>query len=350
MAWGRGVLAAGRSDGATAAIDGTRAREGVREGDVCADEGVRRGHDDGCVRGDGGSRGAGAAYMRGDVGSGVGAEYARGDVGSGADGGAGSGGRAFLLDHVSVGYAGSAVLKDVSLTVRPGEVHCLLGPNGVGKTTLFRSALGLLPLVAVRVSIDGRDAGTLSDRELARVVAYVPQAAEIPFAFTVRDVVAMGRLSHMGVFASPGVADYAVVDGTLDRLGISRLAERSYTELSGGERQMALIARAVAQEPEYLLMDEPTAALDFGNQAQVLRCVRELAESGLGILMTTHTPDHLHLCRAFGTLIMRDGTYRQGDATELLTPELLSEAYGTEVMVVDADWRGTSQRFCRPVV
>lgn len=264
--------------------------------------------------------------------------------------GPGAGERAFRLDRVSVGYAGRAVLEGVSLAVRPGEVHCLLGPNGVGKTTLFRSALGLLPLVAGRVTVDGRDAARMSDRELARVVAYVPQAAEIPFAFSVRDVVAMGRLSHMGAFASPGASDYEVVDGTLDRLGIPHLAERAYTELSGGERQMALIARAVAQEPGYLLMDEPTAALDFGNQAQVLRCVRELAQSGLGILMTTHTPDHLHICRASGTLLMRDGTYEQGSAAELLTPALLSAAYGTEVMVVDAAWHGEPQCFCRPVV
>ena len=258
--------------------------------------------------------------------------------------------RAFCMEDVSAGYEGCAVISGFSLTVRPGQIHCLLGPNGVGKTTLFRTALGLLPLLAGRVTVDGRDTASLSDREMARLVAYVPQAGAAPFAFTVRDVVAMGRLSRMGAFASPSRSDYRAVDGVLDRLGITGLAGRSYTELSGGERQMVLIARAVAQEPEFLMMDEPTAALDFGNQAQVLRCARELADGGIGIIMTTHTPDHLHMCGATGTLVMRGGTYLQGTADELLTEANLSRAYGTGVMVVDASWRGTPQRFCRPVL
>lgn len=258
--------------------------------------------------------------------------------------------RSFRMTGVSAGYNGSPVISGFSLTVRPGDVHCLLGPNGVGKTTLFRTALGLLPLLGGHVEVDGRDASALSDREMARLVAYVPQAGAVPFAFTVRDVVAMGRLSRMGVFSSPSASDYEVVDGVIDRLGMGALAGRSYTELSGGERQMALIARAVAQEPHFLMMDEPTAALDFGNQAQVLRCVRELADDGLGVLMTTHTPDHLLLCHGTGTLLMRDGTYVQGGADELLTEANLARAYGTEVMVVEADWHGERTRFCRPVV
>ena len=216
--------------------------------------------------------------------------------------------------------------------------------------SLFRSALGLIPVQAGRVTVDGRDAAAMGDRELARYVAYVPQASEVPFAFTVRDVVAMGRIARMGEFSSPSRADYAVVDATLERLGISGLARRAYTELSGGERQMALIARAVTQEPGYLMMDEPTAALDLGNQAQVLSCVRELAHEGMGVLMTTHVPDHVQMLGASATLIMRDGSIIQGVAEEVLGADLLSRAYGCEVMAVDAAWRGRAQRFCRPVV
>lgn len=258
--------------------------------------------------------------------------------------------RAFELDDVSVGYGGEAVVSHLSLSVHPGEVHCLLGPNGVGKTTVFRSALGFMPLISGRVMVDGVDAADLSDRELARRIAYVPQAAEVPFAYAVRDVVVMGRLARIGMFASPGAGDRAVVDRVLAELDIERLADKLYTELSGGERQMVLVARALAQEPGYLLMDEPTAALDLGNQARVLRAVRKLADRGIGILMTTHTPDHLAMCDGTGTLIMPDGTYMQGSAGEILDERVLRRAYTTSVMVVETSWHNRRERFCRPVV
>lgn len=247
--------------------------------------------------------------------------------------------RMLAVRGASVGYNGHAVLDHVSLTVAPGQIHCLLGRNGVGKTTLFRSILGFLPLLSGTVTVDGRDASQLSDRALSHVVAYVPQAGENPFAFSVRDVVALGRLSRMGVFSSPSKGDREVVGSVLARLGIEYLADRPLTELSGGERQMVLIARAVAQEPEYLMMDEPTAALDLGNQAQVLRCARELADSGLGILMTTHDPDQLRMLEASGALIMPDGTYLTGSADELLARDNLERAYGCRVTAAEHVWR-----------
>lgn len=258
--------------------------------------------------------------------------------------------RAFELQDLSAGYADAAVVEHVSLKVAPGEIHCLLGPNGTGKTTLFRTALGLLPRLGGRVLVDGRDIDGLSERELACFVAYVPQAAEVPFAYRVRDVVVMGRLAHMGLFASPGDVDYAVADRSLRELGLEPLTDRLYTELSGGERQMVLLARAFAQEPEYILMDEPTAALDLGNQVRVLSHVRALTKRGIGILMTTHAPDHLDMCDATGTLLLRDGSYLQGSADELLRAEVLERAYGTEVMVLNITHEGRSIRLCRPVI
>lgn len=254
------------------------------------------------------------------------------------------------IEHLACGYGDACVIGDFSAQVETGSIHCLLGPNGVGKTTLFKTILGLLPRKGGRVLLDGEDIEGLSPKQLARVIAYVPQAHVPPFAFTTRDVVVMGRMAHMGVFASPRKEDYTCADEAIERLGIGKLADRVYTELSGGERQMTLIARALAQQPRFLMMDEPTAALDFGNQAQVLSAVKHLSEAGLGVVMTTHVPDHLLQCEASGTLLLKDGGYLRGTAEELLTAENLQRAYGIEVMVLDSTWHGLPVRFCRPVV
>lgn len=257
---------------------------------------------------------------------------------------------AFFLEDVSVGYNGKPVLEHVSLAVESGQIVCLLGPNGVGKTTLFRSALGLMPLISGAAVIDGHNAAELDDRELARLVAYVPQAAEVPFAFTVLDVVVMGRLSRVGRLSSPGEADYAVARRVLSRLAMGDFAERSYTELSGGERQMVLIARAFAQEPRYVLMDEPCAALDLGNQARVLATVRSLARSGIGILMTTHAPDHVSALDATAALIMPDGSCLPGGPREILRADVLSRAFGVPVAVGDLTCGARDLRVCRPII
>lgn len=254
------------------------------------------------------------------------------------------------LCDVSCGYGGTAVIEHLSFAVHPGEVCCLLGPNGAGKTTVFRTVLGTLAPLVGSIAVDGRDVRSLGERELARLVAYVPQAAEVPFAFTVLDVAVMGRLAHLGAFGAPGAADYAVCDRVLALLGIEHLADRLYTELSGGERQMVLIARALVQEPRYLLMDEPTAALDLGNQARVLAAVRTLAHRGIGVLMTTHTPDHLGMLEATGVLLFPDGSYALGSADRLLNERNLACAYGVPVMVVEAERGGRVRRFCRPVI
>jgi len=192
-----------------------------------------------------------------------------------------------ILDAQSVrcGYGRFDVVHDISFTVSAGEVLCLLGPNGAGKTTLFKSLLGLLPLRGGRVLLAGRDLSTWRRRELARTVAYVPQAQAAPFPFTVAEVVLMGRTPRLGVAGSPGRADVLAAQENMSRLGVDHLAGRPFTGISGGERQLVLIARALTQEPELLMMDEPTSNLDLGNQARVLREIRALAADGLAIIM-----------------------------------------------------------------
>lgn len=237
------------------------------------------------------------------------------------------------VEGLSFGYPGRTVGRDVSFALKAGEVLCLLGPNGGGKTTLFKTVLGLLPAQAGRVSLDGQDIARWSRAQVARALAYVPQAHAAFFPFSVREVVLMGRASRLPPFASPGPSDHAAAEQALARLGIGHLAGRIYTEISGGERQMALIARALAGEPRILVMDEPTASLDFGNQARVLSQVRRLAARGIAVILSTHDPGHAFLC-ADRVLALHEGRLADaGPPAETVTPEILRRLYGVEVTV-----------------
>jgi iron complex transport system ATP-binding protein len=232
------------------------------------------------------------------------------------------------------GYAGKKIISGISFSVSSGEILCLLGPNGVGKTTLFKSILGFLPLQGGSITADEESIGGWSRKKLAACIGYVPQSHVPPFPFTVLDVVLMGRTAHLGPFATPSKHDEKTADEALEMLDISFLRDCIYTEISGGERQMVLIARAIAQEPEILIMDEPTSNLDFGNQMRVLSRIKKLAESGLGILMTSHFPNHAFLCSSQVVLLGRN-TFSAGKADDVVTEERLKEIYQIDVRIVE---------------
>ncbi len=234
-------------------------------------------------------------------------------------------------EDLACGYPKKTLVEHINLTVSNGEIVCVLGPNGVGKTTFFRTILGFLPRMAGGIYLDDREISTLSTRQLAKKVAYVPQSRSPAFEFRVREVVAMGCTPDLKPFAVPSQKDYLFCDGVLERLKILPLRDRIFNELSGGEAQMVLIARALAQKPKLLMMDEPTSNLDFGNQVRMLQCICQLAEDGIGIIMTTHFPDHAFLCSTKVALFTQENGCVYGNAEEVLTAESLSEAYHVQV-------------------
>jgi len=184
---------------------------------------------------------------------------------------------------------------------------------------------------------------------MARAIAYVPQLHEPPFAFTVLDVALTGCASRLGLFSSPPAEERERASAALDRLGIAHLAERSFNELSGGEQQMTLIARALVQDGTILVMDEPAAALDLRNQATVLSTVRDLADESHGVIMTSHNPDHAFMIASRALLITRERRILSGPVNEVLSEANLQEAYGTRVRVIDTlDDDGRPTRTCVP--
>ncbi|MGO9230487.1 MAG: ABC transporter ATP-binding protein [Bryobacteraceae bacterium] len=249
------------------------------------------------------------------------------------------------IERANCGYGGKPVVEDVSLSLDSGAVLCLLGANGSGKTTLFKAILGLLRLNGGRILVDGADTAAWPQRRLARTLAYVPQAHTPPFPFAVRDVVLMARTAHLGLFGSPSRLDAAIAEDAMEKLGVSHLAHARYTEISGGERQLVLIARALAQQSEFLIMDEPTSNLDFGNQVRVLRRVKELAGRKLGLLMTTHFPDHAFLCASRVAVLKGGKLLAMGRPEDVLTQERLESAYGVSLRIVKVD---AGLRVCVP--
>ncbi len=237
------------------------------------------------------------------------------------------------LERVACGYRGKPVLEEVSFAVQSGEVLCLLGPNGSGKSTLFKSILGLLPLQKGAISIDKEDISMWSQRRLARTISYIPQAHIPPFPFKVLDVVLMGRTAHLNSFASPSEKDVIIARRAIATLNISHLEDKSYTEISGGERQLVLIARALTQEPRILIMDEPTNNLDFGNQVLVLSHIQRLARMGLAIIMSSHFPEHAFHYATQVVLLKNGRVYSTGLPEKTVTEKSLYDLYGVQVTI-----------------
>ncbi|MDQ1313577.1 ABC transporter ATP-binding protein [Methanothrix sp.] len=261
-----------------------------------------------------------------------------------------------IAEGVSLSYNSRLVLGDVSLQLRKGAIVTLLGPNGCGKTTLLKIINGLLRPDSGKVYVDGNDVSRMGQTDMARLIGHVPQTQRSSFPFTALDIVLTGRMPHISALSQPGPRDLEKARQAMDMVGASHLSSRPYTQISGGERQLVMIARALAQEPSFLLLDEPTSYLDFKNQYQVLKMVSQIArDQKVTVVMTLHDPNHalmfsdeVVLLRKLAEKGCKDeqeckvksnrncqNVVAAGSPAEVMTPENIFEAYGIEVEFIN---------------
>lgn len=246
---------------------------------------------------------------------------------------------------LAVGYGRRVVASGLDLEVRAGQVVCLLGPNGSGKSTLLRTLLGLQPPLGGTVRVGGRALDAWGRAALARQLAYVPQAQDPPFSFTVEQWVLLGCASGLPWFAQPGAPERQWAMACLERLGIESLARSRLDRISGGERQLALIARALAQRSRFLIMDEPASSLDFANQVRVLEQVAHLRGEGLGVLMCTHQPEHAARAADWVVLYRDGGILAQGEPRAMLSRGRLRQLYQLPERAFELpDWYGQASQ------
>jgi iron complex transport system ATP-binding protein len=237
------------------------------------------------------------------------------------------------VKNLSFGYDERLVLDGINFTIPENRLVSILGPNGVGKSTLFNCILGLLKGYTGQIFLNGRDVKTLSIKEMAKTVAFIPQSHNPSFNFSVADIVLMGTTVQVSTFARPGKHQVALVDAALEKIGISHLRERGYNQISGGERQLVLLARALVQEAKILILDEPTANLDYGNQIRVLMQIQSLTREGYTIIQSTHNPDQTFLF-SDTVLAMKGGKIVAcGVPGDIYTEELIRNLYAAEVKI-----------------
>ena len=250
------------------------------------------------------------------------------------------------VKNISFSYNDKLIFENISFSVDKGDVLCILGPNGTGKTTLIKCINGLQEVGGGEILINGDNIKTLSFSEISHSIGYIPQAHTPVFPFTVLDVVLMGRAPYLNITETPKEEDYKIALDALKTLGIEYLKDKDYTNLSGGERQLVFIARVLCQKPEILILDEPTAHLDFGNQIKLLEIIDNLAKSGLSIIMSSHFPDHAFLA-SNKVAILKDKHFIDfGTPNDVITEDNLKKAYSIDVKLIDLD---DERKICVPL-
>lgn len=231
------------------------------------------------------------------------------------------------------GYGNGEVLRGASFTAASGELTSILGPNGVGKSTLFRCLLGLMKGYTGSITVDGEDTRRLSAHQLARKIAYIPQSHYPSFNYSVLNMVLMGTTSQVSLLSSPGEAQRRAAEEALERVGVAHLRDKGYTHISGGERQLVLIARALVQSARVLVLDEPTANLDYGNQIRVMEQLRQLTGEGYTVIQSTHNPEQAFLFSHNVVAMQAGRVLAEGAPSRVVTEELMASLYGADIRV-----------------
>lgn len=239
----------------------------------------------------------------------------------------------FDIINLACGYGKKEVISGFNFSLQSGDILSILGSNGVGKTTIFKTILGFIKPFCGDILVDKQSIFKLNLKQKAKFLSYVPQYHILVFDFKVKDIVLMSKIANKGMFYSPKDDDFSATLQSLEKLNIKHFKDRIYTDLSGGERQMVLIARALNQGAKIIMLDEPTANLDFANQIKVLKAIKELSFQGYIIIMTTHTPSQVFYLGSKVALISKD---RQiyGEAKDVINDENLKEIYKTDIKVV----------------
>lgn len=252
----------------------------------------------------------------------------------------------FDVKNISFSYGDVEIFSKISFSVEKGDVLCILGPNGTGKTTLIKCLNGLHDINDGEILINGENIKKLSFKEISRHIGYIPQSHVPSFPFKVLDVVVMGRAPYLNLTDSPKKEDIEIAINSLKILGIENLKDKEYTNLSGGERQLVFLARILCQQPDILILDEPTSHLDFGNQIKFLEIVDNLAKEGLSIIMTSHFPDHAFLSSNKVAIMKEKKFIDFGSPDDVVTEENLKEAYSIDVKLIELD---NERKVCVPL-
>ncbi len=244
------------------------------------------------------------------------------------------------------------IITDASFKLDKGEILCVLGPNGTGKTTLIKCLLGFLRPSEGEIYWNGTNLSSLNAKQKSKILAYVPQYSDLSFPYNVREVILMGRVSHLNIGSPPSRKDKIIVDNIIKEMNLDNLSDNVFQNLSGGEKQMVLVARALAQESEILVLDEPTSNLDFSNQVKVLQMIRKLSEKNFTIIMISHSPDQA-LLTSNKVLMLKDGkVFKYGKPKEVINKINIEELYGVKAAVLETkiESAGRNTKVCIPII
>lgn len=244
---------------------------------------------------------------------------------------------------------GQPVLRNMNFSAESGELLAILGPNGAGKTTLLRCMMGFLPWESGKSTLDGEDMSKMSPKKLWQKIAYVPQAKGTSSALLVSDMILLGCTNRMGVFSTPGAKEKQQVEDIASQLSISYLLHKKCNEISGGELQMVLIARALAAKPEILILDEPESNLDFKNQLIVLDAMSKLAAEGMCCIFNTHYPTHALMRATKSLIVQKKGDAFFGDTVSIVTEKNIERAFGVETVIGEVETSGNQYKNILPL-